>query len=102
MTSDIQSRQVNWWSVHEFVLPTLIRVQSWPMAGTPTWADLDDNDPVKLAAIFDAARHHALRVDTAQAAMVDASKQVAAAADWSTYSRKTLQRNGIYIAREVA
>lgn len=101
MIGGIESRQVDWWSVHTFVLPTLIRVESWPLAGSPAWRELADNDPVKLAAIFDAARHHALRVDTAQAAMAEASRDIAAA-DWSAVSREIRQRNGVYIPREVA
>jgi hypothetical protein len=32
-----ESQQVSWWEVHEFVAPTLERVGSWPMAGTPAW-----------------------------------------------------------------
>lgn len=102
MIGGIESRQVDWWSVHTFVLPTLIRVESWPLAGSPAWVELADNDPVKLAAIFDAARHHALRIDTAQAAMAQASRDIASAADWPAVGREIRQRNGVYIPREVA
>ncbi|CKS12329.1 phiRv2 phage protein [Mycobacterium tuberculosis] len=67
-TDPTASRAVSWWSVHEYVAPTLAAAVEWPMAGTPAWCDLDDTDPVKWAAICDAARHWALRVETCQAA----------------------------------
>ncbi len=95
------SRAVNWWTVHLWVSPLLDAVGNWPMAGTPAWCALADNDPVKLAAVFDAARHHALRVDTAQDAMAEASRAVSAAADWSAISR-TLDRGRAYIPRRRA
>ena len=53
------------------------------MAGTLTWSQLDDDDPAKIAALYDAARHHALRVDTAQTALAEASHAIAGAADWA-------------------
>ena len=76
------SQQVSWWSVHEFVTDHL-QVEQWPMIGTPAWCLLDDDDPVKWAAILDAARHHALRVETCQQAHCEASRDVSDAADWS-------------------
>jgi hypothetical protein len=63
MNYEISSQQVNWLTVHEYVEPQLTAVGQWPMAGTPEWCALPDG-PVKLAALYDAARHHALRVDT--------------------------------------
>lgn len=74
------SRAVSWWSVHEHVAPVLDAAGSWPMAGTPAWRQLDDADPRKWAAICDAARHWALRVETCQEAMAQASRDVSAAA----------------------
>ena len=96
------SRQVDWWSVHTHVQPLLVRVGSWPMAGTPTWASLDDGDPAKLAALYDAAQHHALRVDAAQTALADASRAIASAADWAGIAQEALRRSGIYISRRVS
>jgi len=69
------------------------------MAGTPEWCALDDNDPVKTAALLDAARHWALRVDTCQEAACEASRDISAAADWSTVARKNLVRNAFYAHR---
>jgi Protein of unknown function (DUF2742) len=93
----IESRSVDWWPVHLYVLPLLEKVRSWPLAGTITWENLPDDDPAKLAAIFDAAQHHTLRVDTAQAALAQASQDISAAADWSEFSRAIRRHNAVYI-----
>lgn len=93
------SRQVSWWEVHEFVQPYLTAAGSWPMAGTPEWCLLDDNDPMKIAALYDAAQHWALRVETCQEARCQASRDVSAADDWSRVARKMVQRNSFYAAR---
>ncbi|OBB71237.1 hypothetical protein A5759_23285 [Mycobacterium sp. 852014-52144_SCH5372336] len=74
-------------------------MECWPMVGTLPWQHLPTDDPAKLAAIFDAARHWALRVDTAQAQMADASREVSESTDWLQMSRT---RSGVYIPREVA
>ena len=62
----LASRSVEWWPVHIHVSPRLQEVGCWPMAGTITWQQLEDQDPVKLASLLDAARHHILRVETAR------------------------------------
>lgn len=93
------SRWVDWWLVHVFVQPVLRQVGSWPMAGTAAWSELGGDDPRKVAAVYDAARHHALRVDTAQARLADASHDVAGAADWKRIARDLQCRSGIYIER---
>lgn len=96
------SRQVDWWSVHEFVEPLLTEVGCWPMAGTASWRQLGDTDPAKWAALLDAARHHSLRVDTAQTALAETSRDIAGAADWPEFARQIRRRAGVYIPREVA
>jgi hypothetical protein len=102
-TSDtISSRAVSWWAIHEFVLPWLGKVGSCPMAGTPAWCALDDRDPRKWAALLDAARHHALRVETAQIALADASRAISEAGDWSGIAREMRGRAAVYIPRVVA
>jgi hypothetical protein len=75
------SAAVSWWSVHEHVAPLLESVGSWPTVGTPEWCELDDDDPRKAAALFDAARHWALRIETSQQQLAETSRDVAAAAD---------------------
>ncbi|KUI44052.1 hypothetical protein AU197_21190 [Mycobacterium sp. IS-1590] len=95
----MDSRTVDWWSVHIHVEPLLREVECWPMVGTLPWQHLPTDDPKKLAAIFDAARHWALRVDTSQAALAEASREVSASVDWSRTART---RSGVYIPRRVA
>jgi hypothetical protein len=99
----VASQQVNWWAVHEFVAPMLAQVGSCPTVGTPAWCALRDDDPVKIAGIFDAARHWALRVETCQQERAQASRDISAAANWSAVATRILQpRDEAYIPREVA
>jgi hypothetical protein len=86
------SQQVCWWEVHLFVASYLDAVGSWPMAGTPEWCELDDSDPRKRAALLDAARHWALRVETSQQAECEASHDISAAADWSAIAQRVKDR----------
>ena len=77
----------------------LAAVDSWPMLGTVAWSALADDDPAKWAALLDAAQHFALRVDSAQTALAETSRDIAAAADWSALAREINQRNDFYAAR---
>ena len=95
----VSSGQVSWWSVHVFVESLLTEVGEWPMAGSVAWQQLDDGDPRKLAALLDAAQHHALRVETAQQQRSEASRDVAAAADWTAIAREIQDRNEFYTQR---
>lgn len=99
MTAGLTSHQVSWWAVHEFVSAVLDRVNGWPMAGTPAWCSLAHDDPAKWAALLDGAQHHALRVETAQQARADASRDVCAAADWSAIADDVRQREDFYAER---
>lgn len=69
------------------------------MAGTPAWCALDDGDPVKTAALLDAAQHWALRVETCQQAACDASREISAAEDWSAIAQHVQDRREFYAAR---
>jgi Protein of unknown function (DUF2742) len=69
------------------------------MAGTPAWCALDNDDPRKLAALFDAAQQWALRVETCQEAQCEASRDVSAAEDWSAISQEIKDRREFYAAR---
>jgi hypothetical protein len=93
------SGQVSWWSVHEHVAPLLAAVRSWPTVGTPAWCDLDDGDPAKLAALLDAARHWALRVETCQQQLAEASRDVSAAEDWPGIAHQIFGRAQFYAER---
>lgn len=90
------NQQVSWWEVHEYVAPTLDQAGSWPMAGTPEWCALPDDDPAKLAALYDAAQHWALRVDTCQEAACQASRDISAAADWAAIGQRVKDHNDFY------
>jgi Protein of unknown function (DUF2742) len=99
----VSSTQVAWYEVQTHVAPILEAVGSWPLAGTPEWVALPDDDPAKLAALLDAARHWSLRLDSLQEASAEASRDVSAAADWSTIATAIFSRhNSPYIPREVA
>jgi len=96
----MSSQQVSFWAVHEFVAPILERTGTWPMVGTPEWCSLSVDHPAKIAALFDAARHHALRIEMAQEAHAAASKAVAEDDDWSMLARRTAQGRGqAYVPR---
>lgn len=82
------ARSVNWWTVHQFVVGWLEQSPGWPMAGSVAWQQLRDDDPRKWASLLDAARHWALRIDTMQEARAEASRAVAAAADWPAAARE--------------
>lgn len=84
--------------MHEFVAAEL-QFEHWPMVGTPAWCLLDDDDPVKWAALLDAAQHWALRLETCQQAHCDASRQVSAAVNWTRLAQELKQRNDFYAAR---
>jgi hypothetical protein len=96
-------RSVDWWAVHQYVA-RLIAVEDWPLAGTPEWCALNDSDPRKLAAVMDFGQHHALRVETAQAALAEASRAIAAAVDWTAVADSIHRRatSAAYVPRKVA
>ena len=72
------------------------------MAGTPAWCELDDTDPRKFAALFDAAQHWSLRVEIGQQHLAEASRDVSAGADWSSITNEIRRRHKVYIQRAVA
>lgn len=85
------SSSVSFWSVQEFAAPVLQRVGRWPLVGTPEWCQLPADHEAKLAALLDAARHHALRLELNQEARAEASRDISGAADWPKVGRE-LQR----------
>lgn len=90
MNSRVESQEVNWWAVHEYVEKLSNALDSsWPpLLGTPAWCQLDDEDPAKLASLLDASQHFALRLETSQAALRQASKALATEHDWSAVSQE--------------
>jgi hypothetical protein len=87
------SRVVDWWAVHQFLEKFLTPDRDYPMIGTLAWQNLPDHHPAKWAAVYDAARHHALRVHVAQEARAEASHDISAAADWQSLAQEQLSRN---------
>jgi hypothetical protein len=90
--SAIESQQVSFWDVHMFVQRYLDTAGHYPAAGTPAWRELPSGDRRKWAALLAAAEHHVLRVETAQEALAEASRDIGTAADWSDVARELLQR----------
>ena len=87
MTS-IHSRQVDWFSVFQFVNQLLATVAPWPAAGTPEWCALPDGDDRKLAAVLEYGVHHALRRDTLQEEMAGTSHEISTIENWNTQRRR--------------
>lgn len=105
MNPGVESRAVSWWPVHTFLAAVLAQAGTTPpVAGTPAWMALADGDPAKLLAVAVAGEYHVLRMDTDQEKLAEASKAVAAAADWPAVARAVRRRadairSGAYIAR---
>jgi Protein of unknown function (DUF2742) len=93
------NQQVSWWDVHEYVSSVLEKAGTWPTVGTPEWCALTDDDPAKLAGLFDAARHWALRLETNQQAECQASHDISAAADWSAIAQHNRSHTEFYTER---
>ncbi len=95
----VDSQQVSWWSVREFVAAVLTQSNDWPMLGTPAWCSLAHDDPRKWAALLDAAQHHALRIETAQEARAEASRAIEAAEDWPATAQRIRRTTEFYAAK---
>lgn len=94
------AKSVSWWDVLAYVMPTLEAVGEWPTVGTPAWCLLPDGEPVKLAAIYDAAQHWALRLECCQEARAQASRDIASSEDWNVAANRLVQwRGNAYIPR---
>lgn len=94
----VESGQVSWFSVHEFVQPRLDETLLWPLIGTPAWCALDDHDPAKWAAVLDASQQWALRLETLQEGQAVVSHAISASADWSAIARRSAIRTAFYDA----
>lgn len=69
------------------------------IAGTPAWCGMDEDDARKLMALVIGGVREAVSNDARQAAMAEASRSVAASANWRTVGQP---RPASYIPREVA
>lgn len=99
MTYALSSQQVSWSDVHQFVLPKLVKVEDWPMLGSPAWCGLDDRDPIKWASVLDGGQHWALRVEGLQQALCEASSDISAAENWTEIARVIKNRADYFNAR---
>lgn len=99
MASDIalRSQQIAWLPVFEYACSeaALFSIDllgdRLPVAGTPDWCRLPDG-PRKTAAVLLLGAQYALALDMRQEARAEASKAVAASADWAAVSREVRQR----------
>lgn len=97
------SQEVSWWATHEFITELVAHTANLPAAGTPAWSALSDDNPTKLIALAVAGEHHVLRVETAQIAAAEASRDIAEANDWSVQANRLRGRSGpAYIKRKGA
>lgn len=101
------SLEVSWWPTHLFISALVDRANYLPYAGTPAWCALPDSDPNKLLALAVAGEHHVLRMEAAQEAMAQASRDISAAANWTAIAnanrrRAEAMRTGAYIPRRSA
>lgn len=94
------SRAVAWEPVYALVEPFLGEPGLAP--GTPPWVDLDDHDPAKWRALLWSSVWWAVGEDALQTARADASRAISTAADWPRIARNAIQRQGIYVPRQVA
>lgn len=96
----MSSQQRAWWPVHEFITALVQQCgAALPPAGTPEWCELADGDPRKLLALALDGEHHVLRVETAQMARAEASREIAAAANWTAMATRIRNRDNTYIPR---
>ncbi|WP_454788506.1 DUF2742 domain-containing protein [Mycolicibacterium lutetiense] len=99
----MDSQQVCWTTVLEFVERLGINPTTVLLAGTPEWNQLPDDHPDKLSAVLAAGVHHALRLDLTQEHRAEASHEISAAADWSALAQRIAQGRGpAYIPRREA
>lgn len=96
----MDSRQIGWWSVYELLAP-LLGDRPPALPGTPTWQQIPDDHPDKWRSLLWTAVWWSLAQDTRQEAAADASREIAAATDWSGLARRiTARTENNYIPRQ--
>lgn len=102
------SGQVSWFETYCYSVRLAnghdVQLSSLPLPGTALWCGMGDDDDRKLLALVLGGVRDALRNDTYQSQMAEASKAVAASADWSAVARWNRDRaaaraSGVYIER---
>jgi hypothetical protein len=91
--TDTSSRTVTYSPVLEFIAALIAQANNTvpPGAGTPAWCALADGDPLKVLSLVVAGGAHVLDIEAAQQARAEASKAIAAAADWPAIAREVQQ-----------
>jgi hypothetical protein len=84
----VSSQQVSFAAVCETIQPFLDTVGEWPAIGTPEWLALSHDDRRWWAAVLDASRHWALRLEGCQEAMAQASQAISGMDDWGQVARQ--------------
>lgn len=99
-----ESQQVAWWPVHEFITAMVNKanVGPLPVAGTPAWCAMTDDDPLKLLSLAASGEHWALRTEVAQEKRAEASRELAAAGGWTALAQRLVQGPGPYIPRRAS
>lgn len=101
----MRSTTVSWWETHTYLEYQLAQanIGPLPLAGSPDWQALSDDNPQKLLALAVAGEHHILRMETAQESRAEASRAISACADWPTIVTRIIRlgRGHAYIARQV-
>jgi hypothetical protein len=99
----VDSQQVAWWPVHQFIESVVAQANYGPLpvAGTPAWCALSDGDPRKLLAVAVSGEHWALRTETCQEKRAEAAREIAEAGGWSAMAQRIAQGYGpAHIPRE--
>ena len=99
------SREISWYSTFLFAERYAsdhdVALDNLPIAGTPAWCGMPDDDARKLLALVLGGVREALNHDAAQAQLIDASHEVAAAAKWIyDHDRFITNRGDAYIPRK--
>lgn len=104
----MDSRQVSWFEVYQFVerwarsssTPDHELDLQLPIAGTPQWCGLPDDDARKLLAVILGGIREALNHEVVQEHRAAASRDLASSTDWSTIARRIRTGRGdAYIPR---
>lgn len=95
--SPASSQEVQWWPVHQFLEAALAQANNGPLpiAGTPSWTALANDDPRKVFALAAAGEHWVLRTQIGQEIRAQSAEDVHDGADWSQVARQVQRRREI-------
>jgi hypothetical protein len=100
------SQQVAWFEVYSFAERHAashgVALGDLPIAGTPLWCGMADDDARKLLALVLGGVREALHHDARQSALADASRAISSAADWSAVAQRARNGRGAAYIRRTA